>query len=108
MKRVSRSTRRRGISAFLKMEGRGGMEINSRSLPCRWRLMLCCRAKGEAANGLVTCQSPHEGGIEEKSEHRVLRVSTAIYQQWLGTVLWKRLMPCNVRYSFVCQLSVRS
>jgi hypothetical protein len=51
--------------------------------------MLCCQAEGVAAKGLVTCQSPHIpeslttrlGGIEEKSEHRVLRVSTAIHQQ---------------------------
>ncbi len=47
------------ISEFLEMEGRGGMGINSLSLPCRWRLMLCCQAKGKAAKGLVTCQSPH-------------------------------------------------
>jgi hypothetical protein len=33
MKVVGRSTQRRGISAFLKMEGRGGMEINSCSPP---------------------------------------------------------------------------
>ncbi len=48
-----------GISEFLEMEGRGGMEINSFSLPCRWRLMLHCRAEGKAAMRLVTCQSPH-------------------------------------------------
>ncbi len=48
-----------GISEFLEMEGRGGMEINSLSLPRRWCLMLRCRAKGEAAKGLITCQSPH-------------------------------------------------
>ncbi len=48
-----------GISEFLEMEGRGGMEINSLSLPRQWRLMPCCQAKGEAAKGLVTCQSPH-------------------------------------------------
>jgi hypothetical protein len=48
-----------GISEFLKMEGRGGMEINSLSLPRRWRLMLRCQAEGEVAKGLVTCQSPH-------------------------------------------------
>ncbi len=65
------------------------MEINSRSLPCRWQLMLCCQVEGKAAKGLVTCQSPHvpeslttrQGGIEEKSEPRVLWVSMAIYQQ---------------------------
>jgi hypothetical protein len=48
-----------GISEFLEMEGRGGMEINSHSPPCQWRLMLCCHAKGKAAKGLVICQSPH-------------------------------------------------
>ncbi len=48
-----------GISEFLEMEGRGGMEINSPSLPCQWRLMLRCQAEGKAAKGLVTCQSPH-------------------------------------------------
>ncbi len=48
-----------GISEFLEMEGRGGIEINSLSLPHRWRLMLHCQAKGKAAKGLVTCQSPH-------------------------------------------------
>jgi hypothetical protein len=48
-----------GISEFLEMESRGGMEINSLSLPRQWRLMLCCWAKGKAAKGLVTCQSPH-------------------------------------------------
>jgi hypothetical protein len=32
------------ISEFLEMEGRGGMEINSLSLPRLWCLMLCCRA----------------------------------------------------------------
>jgi hypothetical protein len=49
-----------GISEFLEMEGRGGMGINSLSLPCRWQLMLRRRAKGKAAIiGLVTCQSPH-------------------------------------------------
>ena len=48
-----------GISEFLEMEGRGGMEINSLSLPRRWCLMLHCRVKGKAAKGLVTCQSPH-------------------------------------------------
>ncbi len=48
-----------GSSEFLEMEGRGGMGINSLSLPRRWRLMLRCQAKGEAAKGLVTCQSPH-------------------------------------------------
>jgi hypothetical protein len=48
-----------GISEFLEMEGRGGMEINSRSLPRRWHLMLRCRAKGKAAKGLITYQSPH-------------------------------------------------
>jgi hypothetical protein len=48
-----------GISEFLEMEGRGGMEINSLSLPRQWRLMLCCRAESEAVKGLVTCQSPH-------------------------------------------------
>jgi hypothetical protein len=48
-----------GISEFLEMEGRGGMGINSLSLPCRWQLMLRCQAKCKAAEGLVTCQSPH-------------------------------------------------
>jgi hypothetical protein len=48
-----------GISEFLEMEGRGGMEINSLSLPRQWHLMLRCQAKGKAAKGLVTCQSPH-------------------------------------------------
>jgi hypothetical protein len=48
-----------GISEVLEMEGRGGMEINSLSLPCQWRLMLRCQAEGRAAKGLVTCQSPH-------------------------------------------------
>jgi hypothetical protein len=48
-----------GISEFLEMEGRGGIEINSLLLPHQWRLMLRCRAEGEAAKGLVTCQSPH-------------------------------------------------
>jgi hypothetical protein len=48
-----------GISEFLEMEGRGGMEINSLSLPRQWRLMLCCQAEGKAAKGLITCQSPH-------------------------------------------------
>jgi hypothetical protein len=48
-----------GISEFLEMEGRGGMEIISLSLPCQWRLMLCSQSKGKAAKGLVTCQSPH-------------------------------------------------
>jgi hypothetical protein len=33
-----------GISEFLEMEGRGGMEINSLSLPCQWCLMLHCQA----------------------------------------------------------------
>ncbi len=47
-----------GIIEFLEMEGRGGMETNSLSLPRQWRLMLCCQAEGEAAKGLVTCQSP--------------------------------------------------
>jgi hypothetical protein len=47
-----------GISEFLDMEGRGGMGINSLSLPRRWHLMLRCQAKGKAAKGLVTCQSP--------------------------------------------------
>jgi hypothetical protein len=47
------------ISEFLEIEGRGGMGINSLSLPCQWQLMLRCRAKGKAAKGLVTCQSPH-------------------------------------------------
>ncbi len=27
--------------------------------PRRWQLMLRCRAEGEAAKGLVTCQTPH-------------------------------------------------
>jgi hypothetical protein len=48
-----------GISEFLEMDGRGGMGINSLSLPRRWRLMLRCQAKGKAAKGLITCQSPH-------------------------------------------------
>jgi hypothetical protein len=48
-----------GFSEFLEMEGGGGMGINSMSLPRRWRLMLRCQAKGKAAKGLVTCQSPH-------------------------------------------------
>jgi hypothetical protein len=48
-----------GISEFLEMEGKGGMGINSLSLPRRWGLMLRCQAKGKAAKGLVTCQSPH-------------------------------------------------
>ncbi len=48
-----------GISKFLEMEGRGGMVINSLSLPRRYQLMLHCRAEGEAAKGLITCQSPH-------------------------------------------------
>jgi hypothetical protein len=48
-----------GISEFLEMEGRGGMGINSLSLPRQWCLMLHCQAKGEAAKGLITCQSPH-------------------------------------------------
>jgi hypothetical protein len=50
--------------------------------------MLHCQAEGKAAKGLVTYQSPHVpeplttryGGIEEKSEPRVLRVSIAIHQ----------------------------
>jgi hypothetical protein len=33
-----------GISEFLEMEGRVGMEIHSLSLPRQWRLMLRCRA----------------------------------------------------------------
>jgi hypothetical protein len=48
-----------GISEFLEMEGRGGIGINSLSLPCRWQLMLHCQTKDKAAKGLVTCQSPH-------------------------------------------------
>ncbi len=49
----------KGISAFSKMEGQGGTEINSLSPPRRWGLMLCCRAEGKAAaKGLVTCQTP--------------------------------------------------
>jgi hypothetical protein len=48
-----------GISEILEMEGRGGMEINSRSLPRQWRLMLHCQAEGKAAKGLITYQSPH-------------------------------------------------
>ncbi len=48
-----------GISEFLEMEGRSGMGIDSLSLPCQWQLMLCCQAKGKAAKGLATCQSPH-------------------------------------------------
>jgi hypothetical protein len=67
-----------GISEFL--------ETNSLSLPRQWRLILCCQAEGKAAKGLVACQSPHIpeslttqlGGIEEKSEPRVLREFTAI------------------------------
>jgi hypothetical protein len=47
------------ISEFLEMEGRSGMGINYLSLPRRWQLMLHCQAKGKAAKGLVTCQSPH-------------------------------------------------
>jgi hypothetical protein len=39
----------------LEMEGRGGMGINSISLPSRWGLMLRCQAEGKAAKGLVTC-----------------------------------------------------
>jgi hypothetical protein len=31
-----------GISEFLEMQGRGGMEINSLSLPRQWHLMLRC------------------------------------------------------------------
>jgi hypothetical protein len=46
-----------GISEFLEMEGRGGMEINSLFLPRQWRLMLHCQGEGKAAKGLVTCQS---------------------------------------------------
>ncbi len=38
-----------GISEFLEMEGRGEMEINSRSPPRQWQLMLRCQAKGKAA-----------------------------------------------------------
>jgi hypothetical protein len=41
-----------GISEFLEMEGRGGIRINSLSLPHRWWLMLHCQAKGKAAKGL--------------------------------------------------------
>jgi hypothetical protein len=48
-----------GIIEFLEMEIRGGMGMNSLSLPHQWRLMLCCQAKGKAVKGLVTCQSPH-------------------------------------------------
>jgi hypothetical protein len=48
-----------GISEFLEMEGRGGMGINSLSLPRQWQLMLRCQAEGKAAKGLVTWQSPH-------------------------------------------------
>jgi hypothetical protein len=48
-----------GISEFSEMESRGGMGINSHTLPRQWRLMLRCRAEGEAAKGLITCQSPH-------------------------------------------------
>jgi hypothetical protein len=44
---------------FAGMEGKEGMGINSLSLPRRWRLMLRCRAEGEAAKELITCQSPH-------------------------------------------------
>ncbi len=47
------------IGEFLDMEGRDGMGINSLSLPCRWQLMLHCRAEGKAAKGLVTCWCPH-------------------------------------------------
>jgi hypothetical protein len=43
-----------GISEFLEMEGKGGMGINSLSLPHRWRLMLHCKAEGKAAQGLLT------------------------------------------------------
>jgi hypothetical protein len=83
-----------GISKFLEMEGRGGMEINYRSPPRQWRLMLLCQAKEEAAKGLVTCQSPHVpeslttrwGGIEEKSEPRVLRVSTCVSQHLFHSI----------------------
>jgi hypothetical protein len=48
-----------GISEFLEIEGRGGMEINSRSPSCQWQLMLRCQDEGKAAKELVTCQSPH-------------------------------------------------
>ncbi len=48
-----------GISEFLEMKGRGGMEINSFSLLHRLRLKLHCQADGKAAKGLVTCQSLH-------------------------------------------------
>jgi hypothetical protein len=48
-----------GISEFLEVEGRGGMGINSLSLPRQWQLMLRCQAEGKAAKGLITCQSPH-------------------------------------------------
>jgi hypothetical protein len=47
---------KKGISAFSKMEGQGGMEINSLSPPHRWGLMFRCGAEGKAAvKGLVTC-----------------------------------------------------
>jgi hypothetical protein len=50
---------KKGIGAFLKMKGRGGMEINFLSPPPPMGLMLRCRAEGEAvAKGLVTCQTP--------------------------------------------------
>ena len=35
-----------GVSEFLEMEGRGGMGINSLSLPHRWQLMLPRQRKG--------------------------------------------------------------
>jgi hypothetical protein len=47
-----------GISLFAGMEGKEGMGMNSLSLPRRWQLMLRCRAEGEAAKGLITCQNP--------------------------------------------------
>ncbi len=42
-----------GISEFLEMEGRGGMGINSLSLPHQRRSMLCCQAEGKVAKGLA-------------------------------------------------------
>jgi hypothetical protein len=44
----------KGISMFLKMKGRDGMEINSRFPPHQWQLMLCCQAKGKEAKVLIT------------------------------------------------------
>jgi hypothetical protein len=76
---------------FLKMESRGGMEINSRPPPRLWQLMLHCQAKGKAAKGLVTSQHPMDPTAstmrkedEKKSESRYLRVSTAIRCHWVS------------------------